>query len=60
MQTTKTILEFLFKIIKSLHVAILKGKEFHNLIAGGKKNIYKNHRYIVSVENGVGAHGYYN
>ena len=37
MQTTKTILEFLFKIIKSLHVAILKGKEFHNLIADGKK-----------------------
>jgi len=41
--------------LKSLHVAVFKGKEYHNLIADGKISIYKNHKYI---GNGIGAHWY--
>ena len=42
--------------LKSLHEAISKGKEFRNLIADGKMNIYMNHSCIGDVENGVHAH----
>ena len=40
------IIEFCSKSSKSLHIVILKGKEFHNLIADGKKDIYKVQKII--------------